>query len=221
MSFRAILFDLDGTLLDTLEDIADAMNRVLSERGYAKHSVEAYRYFVGNGSLVLVKRALPKDRREDEVIRSCLEAFLHDYGRTWKVKTKPYEGIPALLDALTKRGLRMAVLSNKRDEIAKETVSELLSRWLFDAVVGQRDEVPAKPDPAAAIEIAKEMQIPPGEYLYLGDSAVDMKTAVAAGMFPVGALWGFRSRDELLGGGARVLIGRPIDLLEVLDGGSL
>jgi len=218
MSVKAIIFDLDGTLLNTLEDLADAVNRVLRERGFPTHSLDAYRYFVGNGSEMLVKRALPDSRHDDEVVvRSCLDAFLRDYGQNWMVKTKPYDGVPAMLDALIERGLKLAVLSNKKDDITKKSVKELLSEWTFDAVIGQRDEVPAKPDPAAALEIARELQIAPEEFIYLGDSAVDMKTAVAAGMFPVGALWGFRTSEELLAGGAAALIGRPVDLLQVLE----
>jgi phosphoglycolate phosphatase len=218
MSTKGIVFDLDGTLLNTLEDLADAVNRVLSETGFPTHGLDAYRYFVGNGSLMLVKRALPENRREDEVlVRSCLEAFLRDYGQNWMVKTKPYEGVPAMLDALAERGLKLAILSNKKDEITKKSVRELLSRWKFDAVLGQRDEVPAKPDPAAALEITEGLHILPEELIYLGDSAVDMKTAVAAGMFPVGALWGFRTSEELVAGGARALISRPLDLLEVVE----
>ncbi len=223
MSGKAILFDLDGTLLNTLEDLADAMNRVLSERGFPTHGVDAYRYFVGNGSLMLVKRALPESGREEEQVRSCLEAFLRDYGKNWMVKTKAYAGVPAMLDGIVERGLKMAILSNKRDEITKKSVRQLLSGWTFAAVRGQCDEVPVKPNPTAALSIAEDLGIVPEEFVYLGDSAVDMMTAVAAGMFPVGALWGFRTGEELLSGGARVLIGGPTELLDViskLEGGQ-
>jgi phosphoglycolate phosphatase len=217
MSGKAVLFDLDGTLLNTLEDLAEAMNRVLRERGFPTHGLDAYRYFVGNGSWMLVKRALPESSREDEQVQSGLDAFLRDYGKNWRVKTQPYDGVPAMLDGLAERGLKMAILSNKRDEITKKSVSQLLSRWSFDAVRGQRDEVPVKPNPTVALKIAEELRILPEEFVYLGDSAVDMKTAVAAGMFPVGALWGFRTEEELLAGGARVLISRPLELLEVIS----
>jgi phosphoglycolate phosphatase len=217
ISFRAVLFDLDGTLLNTLEDLSDAMNRVLEKEGFPTHRVDAYRYFVGNGSSMLVKRALPPERREDDgLIRSCLDRFLGEYRLNWMVKTRPYDGVPALLEGLTGQGFKMAVLSNKIDEITKESVAHLLSLWRFDTVVGQRQGVPAKPDPTAALEIAGRLGVSPAEFVYVGDSAVDMKTAVGAGMFPVGALWGFRSEDELLDGGARVLIGEPQDLLRFL-----
>jgi phosphoglycolate phosphatase len=221
MFWKGVLFDLDGTLLDTLADLSDAMNRVLQQMGFPPHSKEAYRRFVGNGASMLVKRALPENRRDDELICSCLDAFLREYGEKWMVRTRPYKGVPAMLDALTNSGLKMAVLSNKRDEITKMSVRELLSKWTFDAVVGQREDVPLKPDPMAALEIAEHLHIPPEEFAYLGDSAVDMETAIAAGMFPVGALWGFRSGDELLAGGAKVLISEPIDIIEVLENFSV
>jgi phosphoglycolate phosphatase len=217
MFWRGILFDLDGTLLDTLADLSDAMNRVLEEMGFPPHNTDAYRRFVGNGALMLVKRALPKNKCDDDMVRSCLDAFLREYGENWMVRTRPYEGVAEMLDALTKCGLKMAILSNKRDEITKKSVRELLRKWTFDAVVGQREDVPLKPDPTAALEIADLLHIPPAEFAYLGDSPEDMETALAAGMFPVGALWGFRSEAELVEGGARVLIREPLDLLEVLE----
>ena len=217
MSVKAVLFDLDGTLLNTLDDLADAVNRVLRAKGFPTHRVEAYRYFVGNGSLMLVTRALPENRRDEATVRSCLEAFLADYGQHWMVKTKPYEGVPAMLDTLAGRGLRLAILSNKRDDITRQSVRELLPEWTFDAVIGQRDGVPAKPDPAAALEIVERLRVPAGDFIYVGDSAVDMETALGAGMFPVGALWGFRTGDELLAGGAQALIRRPMDLLDLLE----
>jgi len=216
--WKGILFDLDGTLLDTLGDLSDAMNHVLEGMGFPLHSKDAYRYFVGNGALMLVKRALPENRRDDDLVRSCLNAFLREYGENWMVETRPYKGVAVMLDALTKRGLRMAILSNKRDEITKKSVRELLSKWTFDAVVGQQEGIPVKPDPTAALEIAERLHIEPAEFVYLGDSAVDMETALAAGMFPVGALWGFRSEGELVSGGARVLIREPTELIEVLEG---
>jgi phosphoglycolate phosphatase len=217
MFWRGVLFDLDGTLLDTLADLSNAMNRVLEQLGFATHSIDSYRRFVGNGALMLVRRALPEDRCDEELVRSCLDAFLQEYGMNWMVLTRPYEGIPEMLDALTGRGFRLAILSNKPDEITKRCVSELFSKWTFDAVVGQREDVPLKPDPTAALKISKQLNVAPSEFVYLGDSAVDMETARAAGMFPVGVLWGFRLEAELLEAGARVLIREPAELLDVLE----
>ncbi|MHC4457541.1 MAG: HAD family hydrolase [Planctomycetota bacterium] len=216
MSYSAILFDLDGTLLDTLEDLADALNRVLSERGFPGHNLDSYRYFVGEGAAMLIRRALPEDKRHGDIIRDCLDAFLKDYGRNWKVRTKPYKGIPELLDSLTARKIKMAVLTNKPHKFAKMCVEEFLPNWLFEVVFGQRENVPPKPDPAGALEVAERLKIPPSNILYLGDSAVDMKTAVAASMFPVGAGWGFRPAEELRKNGCRVLINRPLEVLDLL-----
>lgn len=217
MTYRATIFDLDGTLLDTLEDLSNSVNRVLAARGFPTHTVDEYRYFVGDGTVMLINRALPEEQRNDATIHACLEAYYEDYGRNWNVKTRPYEGIPEMLDALTDHGLKIAVLSNKRHEFAQRCVECLLPNWTFDAVLGQRDEVNRKPDPAGALEVAGRLKISPADFLYLGDSAVDMKTAIAAGMFPVGVLWGFRPPEELQDAGAQVLIERPLDILNILQ----
>lgn len=217
MTYRATIFDLDGTLLDTLEDLSNSVNRVLAARGFPTHTVDEYRYFVGDGTVMLINRALPEEQRNDATIHACLEAYYEDYGRNWNVKTRPYEGIPEMLDALTDHGLKIAVLSNKRHEFTQRCVECLLPNWTFDAVLGQRDEVNRKPDPAGALEVAGRLKISPADFLYLGDSAVDMKTAIAAGMFPVGVLWGFRPPEELQDAGAQVLIERPLDILNILQ----
>ena len=216
MQFRAVLFDLDGTLLNTLKDIGNAVNRVLAGKGFPVHELDAYRYFVGDGTAMLINRALPEEERNDDVIRACLSEYLEDYGRNWNVRTKPYEGIPEMLDALNDRGLKMAILSNKPHEFTKQCATELLSNWNFDVVIGQRNGVPPKPDPAGALEVAKLLNILPADFLYIGDSGVDMKTAVASGMFPVGVLWGFRSMGELKDNGSLALVDRPSEILSLL-----
>jgi phosphoglycolate phosphatase len=217
MPYKAVLFDLDGTLLDTLEDIGSATNRVLEEKGFPTHELDAYRNFVGDGSAMLINRALPLEKRTDDVIHGCLKAFLEDYGSNWNVKTRPYKGIPELLDALNDRGLKMAILSNKPHAFTKKCATELLSNWDFEAVIGQRDGTAPKPDPAGALEVARRLNLSPADFLYMGDSGVDMKTAVASGMFPVGVLWGFRTMGELKDSGSLVLINHPLEILSVLD----
>ncbi|MFH1724937.1 MAG: HAD family hydrolase [Elusimicrobiota bacterium] len=214
--FRAVLFDLDGTLLDTLDDIADSMNAVLRRAGYPEHPLEAYKYFVGDGIRALVLRALPEDRRDDAGIETQLGAMREEYGRRWKDKTRPYAGVPKLLDALSKRGLRMAILSNKPENNTRSAVEALLGGWKFAEVRGAAPGGPLKPDPSGAMEISAALGIPPDEFIYLGDTGIDMKTAVGAGMYAVGALWGFRKADELLAEGAKALIQRPEDLLRLL-----
>jgi phosphoglycolate phosphatase len=215
--YQAVIFDLDGTLLDTLEDIGDAVNRVLSARGFPVHPIDAYRFFVGNGVAILITRALPEDKRDAETVRSCLDAYRADYSRHWKVKTRLFDGVCAMLDALTTRGLKLAILSNKPYDSTQECVREFLSTWSFDAVIGQREGVPLKPDPAGALAIAHTLGIPPAACLYLGDTAVDIKTAIAAGMTPVGALWGFRPAEELRASGADILVEQPIEILGLLE----
>lgn len=217
MRLKAIIFDLDGTLLDTLEDLSNAANRVLERNGFPTHDMNAYRYMVGDGAVVLMRRALPEERRNDVTIQGCVEGFRTEYERGWKTKTRPYDGVAEMLDALTAHGMKMTVLSNKPDDFTRRCVAEYLSQWTFDLVLGQRDSVPLKPDPSGAMEISRSLNIPPSQFVYLGDTAIDMKTAVAAGMYPVGALWGFRSGQELLENGARLLIKTPPELLRLLN----
>ncbi len=214
--FSAVVFDLDGTLLDTLEDLGDAVNRVLINHGFPAHPMDAYRYFVGDGSAVLIERALPESARGTDVYRECLAAFMADYDRSWKVKTRLYDGISEMLDSLAALGIDMAILSNKSHGFTVKCVQDLLSNWRFRAVFGLREDVPRKPDPAGALEISRLLGRVPGHMLYLGDTAIDMRTAVSAGMFPVGALWGFRTREELLENGARALVQHPGELLNLI-----
>ena len=218
MIFEAVLFDLDGTLIDTLNDIGDAVNRVLSKKRFPTHAISAYRKFVGDGSRILIERALPKKYRKDKIVDVCLKEYIEDYTRNYHVKSKLYFAIPNLLDTLMAKGLKLGILSNKPDAITKKCVKTFLSKWYFDVVFGQRDSVPRKPNPQGALEVAKKMSIPPSHFLYLGDTPIDMKTAVSAGMFPVGVLWGFRSRKELKENGAGAIIDEPLDVLNLLQG---
>jgi phosphoglycolate phosphatase len=216
LSYQAAIFDLDGTLLDTLEDIADSVNRVLRASGFQPHKIDAYRFFVGDGSRMLVKRALPENERSDESVERCQSAFKKDYANTWDAKTKPYNGIPELLDDLVQKGVRMAVCSNKPHAFTALCVEKLLDRWCFDKVVGQSNRHPKKPAPDSALAIARDMGVTPSEIMFVGDSGVDMQTAVSAGMMPVGAAWGFRSKEELLKSGCRFLANRPLDVLQLI-----
>lgn len=212
---KAVLFDLDGTLLDTLEDIADATNAVLAAAGHPGHPTAAFKRFVGDGMRVLMRRALPSGAPDAEIDR-CVDAMRGEYGRRWKDKTRPYPGIPELLDALEERGLPAAILSNKPDVATRMTVAGLLGRWRFAAVRGARPEGPFKPDPAGALEIARELGLEPREILYAGDSDIDVRTAAAAGMPCAAVLWGFRGADELRAAGAETMIEKPEDLLGLL-----
>lgn len=215
MSFRAVLFDLDGTLLDSLEDIADSVNAVLKRRDLPERPVRDYRLLVGEGVPSLVRRAFPELAAEGS-IEPLVQEVREEYSRRRDAKTRPYPGVPELLDALAARGLPMAILSNKPDPFTRRVVAERLRGWAFAAVRGALPEKALKPDPACALELARGLGVPPGAFLYLGDTAVDMRTAVSAGMFPAGALWGFRDAEELTGAGARALLERPQDLLTLL-----
>lgn len=215
MSFQAVLFDLDGTLLDTLEDLASAMNRVLAKYSFPSHQVEAYKNFIGDGIESLVRRALPAGHPES-MVPELVEAMREEYGKHMADNTRPYKGIPELLDSLTGRGLKLAILSNKPDEPTKSIITRFFPHWRFNPVWGARPEVPKKPDPTAALEVAERLNILPHHFVYLGDSATDMKTALGAGMYPVGALWGFRTAEELTNSGAKALIQNPMELLDLL-----
>lgn len=216
MEYKAVLFDLDGTLIDTVDDIGDAVNRVLSNRKFPTHSISTYRLFIGEGVRMLFTRALPEEDRNQDLITACLKEFIEDYRCNYNVKTKLYDGVPELLDILKLRGLKLAILSNKPHPITKDCVAFFLSQWDFKVVLGQQDSIPRKPDPQGALEVAQRLKILASQFIYLGDTATDMKTAVSAGMFPVGVLWGFRSLEELLENGARVVIDEPIQLMDFI-----
>jgi phosphoglycolate phosphatase len=213
MPCQAVLFDLDGTLLDTLEDLADATNAALAELGLPENPVELYKQFVGDGMENLVRRAMRQEQPDEALLARGIELVRQEYAVRWAVKTHPYPGIPELLDGLSRRGIPRAVLSNKPDEFTRLCVAQLLSAWHFDVVQGATPELPRKPDPRGALTIAEKMGIAPGKVLYLGDTNTDMRTAVAAGMFPLGALWGFRTADELLAAGAAALVKNPTEVL--------
>jgi phosphoglycolate phosphatase len=211
--FSAVIFDLDGTLLDSLDDLADSMNAVLAAMDAPGHPVEDYRFFVGEGIVKLAERVLPPDRRDEAAVRRCVELMSDEYRRRWDQKTRPYQGVRELLDGLARRRVPMSILSNKPAEFTRDAVARLLADWRFDFVLGVSDGLPRKPDPAGALRICRDWGIPPESCLFLGDTRTDMRTARSAGMYAVGALWGFRTAEELLAHGARALISRPIELL--------
>ncbi len=221
MKISGVLFDLDGTLLDTLEDIADSANMALAERGHPVHPVDAYRYFVGDGAPTLIHRILPEAARTADEESGLLARYKEIYAQRWNIKTAPYAGITEMLAAMTARGLRLAVLSHKPHDATAECVKGFLQGCRFDLVQGQTTEFPKKPDPTGACAIAQRCGIDPASWMYVGDTATDMQTAVRAGMIPVGALWGFRTADELTANGARRLVAHPSALIDLLDDRTL
>ena len=212
--YQAVMFDLDGTLTNTLKDIADSMERVLYRFGLPGHTEEEYRFMVGNGARTLARRAVGDSAELEEQV---LEAYMSEYGQHKLDTTRPYPGIPELLRALTDSGLRLCVLSNKPHRDAVGVVNSFFPDVRFAAVQGQIPGIPAKPDPTGAKQIAAKLGIAPQDFLYLGDSYVDMECALKAGMTPVGVLWGFREKEELLTAGAKHLISKPMELMSLVN----
>lgn len=211
---RAVLFDLDGTLADSLADLANATNWALTQLGCPTHPTKSYRYFVGDGARELCARALPANKQNlvDETLRLMREHYdAHCFNLT-----KLYPGIPELISTLAERHLKLAVLSNKPDVFTKRMITHYFNPSPFTIVRGQLPNVPLKPDPTAALQIAQELTIPAAQWLYLGDTDTDMRTAVGAGMHAVGVLWGFRDREELVKSGAEHIVAHPKEVLDLL-----
>ena len=222
----ALIFDLDGTLADSIADIGEAMNAVLAEVKLPPHSLDAYKQFVGEGAENLARRAARaaagldwKVAFDEGLLRplpELVESYRVHYGALEHANSSLYEGIAAMLDGVVASGRKLAVLSNKRDDFTKHLVHQQLGRWPFVDVRGEREGVPRKPDPTAALELALELNVLPERIGFVGDTPIDMATARRAGMIGIGVLWGFRTRAELTEAGARFLLERPLDLLPLL-----
>lgn len=216
MKYSAILFDLDGTLADTLADIAAAGNHMLAAFDQPARPVADYRYLAGQGVDYLVRHAM-KDAG-DEQITQATEIFREHYATHNHALTTPYDGVPEMLDALTQRGITCAVLSNKPHEFTLDVVGRVFGKWTFDHVAGAKPDVPLKPDPAAALAIMESLNLSANQWAYLGDTKVDMHTATSANMFAIGCTWGFRDEDELRAAGADAIVNEPREVLDlVLD----
>jgi len=216
MKTRLVIFDLDGTLLDTIGDLAAACNTVLALRGLPQHSYEDYCRFVGNGIMRLVERALPEELRSPENVALVRADFVRCYTERIDRHTHPYPGIPQLLSELVRRGVSVAVASNKFQAGTEKLVRLFFGGIPFAAVLGQRAGVPLKPDPAVVAEILARTGIAREEALFVGDSGVDMQTAAAAGVRSAGVTWGFRPRAELEASGAGAIVGRAGEILGLL-----
>ena len=226
MRLDAFIFDLDGTLADSIADIGEAMNHLLAELKLPPQRIDSYKRYVGEGAEHLVRRAVRAAQGLDWTtiddaalplpLPELTERYRVHYGALEHSASKAYEGIAELLDALTAAGKKLAVLSNKRDDFTRHLVAQAFGRWKFVDVRGERDGVPRKPDPIAAWELSLVLNVLPERIGFVGDTAIDMKTAKNAGMQGIGVLWGFRDRQELESAGAKAIIAKPADLLSLL-----
>jgi phosphoglycolate phosphatase len=213
---KAFIFDLDGTLINSLADIAEAVNRALEERGFPPQPLELFPQLIGEGVHKLVEHAVPPGVLPTIDIPSMIADYQRHYAGTWRDKTRPYEGIAEVIGALRASGMKTAVLSNKPDHFTRLCCDHFFAHGSFDAVRGAREGVPRKPHPQAGFELAAELGLSLDECAYVGDSGLDMEFAVNTGMFPLGVLWGFRGEAELRANGAARLVENPDELLALL-----
>jgi len=213
--YRAVIFDLDGTLLDTLRDIATSCNHVLENYNKSPLPTEDYKLIVGQGASQLFKDLLPTLSSKEQ--EEALGLFEKHYAKQFSKNTKIYEDISKVLTFFQVRDIKMAVLSNKPNIFTKKCVMKYLKNWKFDAVYGIRDGIPRKPNAAGVVEILKELDVDPSEALFIGDTKVDMITAKNANMDSIGVLWGFRERKELVEHGAKFIVKNPIEIIKLLS----
>jgi len=217
MRYEGIIFDLDGTLVDSLQDIAYSMNQVLLKHDLPQYDLATYRYFIGEGIKNLVRKALSEAQRNEKAVAKFLEEMVEEYSKHCLDQTLPYEGIEQMLDALTDRKLKLAILSNKVDKLTQLIASKLLAQWEFVEIMGSREDIPRKPDPTAALLISKKLEVSPEKIIFVGDTGIDMETAKEAGMYAVGVSWGYRDVEKLIDNGSDQIITNPMDLINILD----
>jgi len=213
-----LIFDLDGTLLNTLEDLTDALNLALVQKGYEERSADEVKTLVGNGAGNLIARAVSEtipEEEKKEITQGILSVFREKYNELCLEKTRPYPGIPELLKELKSNGCHMAVVSNKQEDMTKKIIDHFF-KGIFESVNGQRQGIPIKPDPSITNEVIDELALNTGEYFFIGDSGVDMQTAKNCGALAVGVTWGFRGVEELIQNGADFIIERPKELLKIV-----
>ena len=215
-SLQAVFFDLDGTLIDSLADLAEAVNRMLDDRGYPRRDPGLFNEFVGDGVLKLVQRAVPDEVRDEATVKACVDGYLAHYQDLWHDRTQPYAGIVETLAALRAQGLKLGVISNKPHRFTVLCCDHFFGPDVFDGVLGQRPDVPRKPDPAGAFELAGRLGVHVSRCAYVGDSGVDMKFGVNSGMRRIGVRWGFRSEQELRDNGAEAMVSKAQDIVRLV-----
>ena len=213
---KAVIFDLDGTLLNTIDDIADSLNIALSGSGFKTYTVEEVKMFVGGGLAVMLQRALAGAAFTPEQFETVKARYMEEYAVRHAVKTKAYDGLVQALDELRRLGVRTAVLSNKPQQDTVKTVAHFFTLARFDLVYGQREGVPTKPDPTALYGIVKELGVAKEDCVFVGDSDVDMQTANNAGMEKIGVLWGFRGRSALEDNNADHIIDKASSIVDIV-----
>lgn len=217
---KLAIFDLDGTLLNTIKDLGEAVNYALDRNGFHTHSIASYPFFVGNGVKRLIERSLPEDeRKKSSVVKQMLVDFKEYYNEHNTILTKPYEGIPELLHQLQEQGVQLAVASNKYQQATDKIINHFFPDINFVAVQGQSDDIPVKPDPSIVFMILAQARMPKQDTLFIGDSGIDMETARRACVDSVGVTWGFRPVKELVEYNANVIINRPQDILPIIQDG--
>ncbi len=216
MRFKGVIFDLDGTLLDSIADIGTATNRVLEQLGKPTYPIPDYQYLVGDGVTVLFQRALPETLENPDLMLQCINLFESAYGEEWNKRSKPYNGIPNLLNSLLTSSMRIGILSNKPQEFTRRCSEFFFPTVPFDLVVGHSEQFPRKPDPTSARWMAQQWEVDSNRIAYVGDTNTDMKTAVGAGFFAIGVTWGFRPESELREHGAMQLVHTATELQEFL-----
>ena len=214
---KAVLFDLDGTLANSLIDLAAATNQALVKFGYPEREVDNFRYYAGDGIPKMIERALPEDARTPEIIDKVKADYFVYYNEHYNDSTCTYNGVPQLLDALESMGITMAVVTIKAQAFAEKVINKLFGDKYFSLVFGQRDGVPNKPDPTLTLMAMKELGVNPKECIFLGDSGMDVATGVNSGAYPVGELWGFRDEQELKENGAKRIILNPLELIDIIE----
>ncbi len=212
-----VIFDLDGTLLNTIDDLAAATNYALKAMGYPQHGLWVYPNMVGNGVRKLIERALPDDQHSEKVVNDTLAHFKEYYGEHCCDATTPYPGIPELLEELTARGINLAVTSNKYEEAVTKIVAHYFPDANFRAILGNIDGIPRNPDPSIVFKALSMCPTPKAEVLYVGDSGVDMETARRACVESCGVTWGFRPIVELQQAYADHIISTPSQIIDLVE----
>ena len=210
--YKAVIFDLDGTLVNSLSDLAVACNYSLEQHGFNTYAIDDYKYLIGDGMVKLIERAISDDDISQDVFKSVFDTFMNYYRSHYLVHTKAYDGIKETLATLKNMGLKLAVISNKANDMTNIIVNELFGD-VFMAVTGKREGYPTKPDPTLTLKIIDEMGVKPQECIFVGDSGMDCANAVNSGCYPLGVLWGFRKKEELLVNGAKTLISSPNEIV--------